>query len=393
MEKIKINFTSLFFISYLIIFVFDSVINYYTKIPVFVSFSMLFIPLSILVIKPKPNNETNLYILFVVLLLISTGVNIFRFSFSIKNISDLIFILIFATTIMLYNNNKNHIKSKYIDWFSVVCLIMFYITFLGVDNTRWGNTLNSGSHDIEYLRAYKQGLFRIAHIAAYFFTFLGFYYLYLYNKFKKIKHFTLLCVMFLSVVMVGSRAPIFAVLLGFGLASLRLKYIKHIMLLIFLIILIILNIDIILELTKGTIVFQYFSIFKTFISNFGRLSRVLIWTSFFEELAKFNFFDYIFGRGTNNAMLINEAKGLGKIWFHNDFLNIFYSFGMISFVLYIFFYMNIYRVNKLCMNNTIIRTLFFTIIMLAFFNGFYLYYVMFPLYIFYKILSVEEKIK
>ncbi len=393
MEKIKINFTSLFFISYLIIFVFDSVINYYTKIPVFVSFSMLFIPLSILVIKPKPNNETNLYILFVVFLLISTGVNIFRFSFSIKNISDLIFILIFATTITLYNNNKNHIKSKYIDWFSVVCLIMFYITFLGVDNTRWGNTLNSGSHDIEYLRAYKQGLFRIAHIAAYFFTFLGFYYLYLYNKFKKIKHFTLLCGMFLSVVMVGSRAPIFAVLLGFGLASLRLKYIKYVMLLIFLIILIILNIDIILELTKGTIVFQYFSIFKTFISNFGRLSRVLIWASFFEELAKFNFFDYIFGRGTNNAMLINEAKGLGKIWFHNDFLNIFYSFGMISFILYIFFYMNIYRVNKLCMNNTIIRTLFFTIILLAFFNGFYLYYVMFPLYIFYKILSVEEKIK
>lgn len=377
----------------MIIFVSDSVINYYIKIPVFVSFSIIFIPLSLLIIKLKPNKETNLYVLFVGLLLISTVVNVFRFSFSLKNISDLIFILIFATTIVLYNNNIFHIKSKYINWFSVVCLIMFYITFLGVDNTRWGNTLSSGSHDIEYLRAYKQGLFRIAHIAAYFFTFLGFYYLYLYYKFKKIKHFTLLCIMFLTVVMVGSRAPIFAVLLGFGLANLRLKYIKYVMLIIFMIILIILNIDIILELTKGTIIFQYFSIFKTFISNFGRLSRVLIWTSFFEELAKFNFFDYIFGRGTDNAMLINEAKGLGKIWFHNDFLNIFYSFGMISFALYTLFYFNIYRVNKLCMNNTIIRTLFFTTILLAFFNGFYLYYVMFPLYIFYRILSMEKENK
>ncbi len=199
--------------------------------------------------------------------------------------------------------------------------------------------------------------------------------------------------MFSSVALVGSRAPIFAVLLGFGLANLRLKYIKYIILLIVAIILVVLNIDVILESTRGTVFFQYFSIFETVMSNFGRLSRVLIWTSFFEELAKFDFFDYLFGRGTNNAMLINEAKGLGKIWFHNDFLNIFYSFGMISFVLYIFFYVNIYRVNKLCMNNTIIRTLFFTTILLAFFNGFYLYYTMFPLYIFYRILSVEEENK
>ena len=393
MEKIKLKLSTFFFVSYLIIFLLDSVVNFYTKVPVFLIFSILFIPLTISFLRFKNIKEINLFTLFVSVLLISTVVNIFRFSFSLKNISDLLFILLFVTTITLYNRSKNNFSNRNVDWLSTVCLIMFYVTFLGVDNTRWGNTLGSGSEDIEYLRAYRQGLFRIAHIAAYFFTFLGFYYLFLYLKFSKTKHIILLSVMFLSVALVGSRAPIFAVLIGFGLASFRLKHIKYSILLIVVIILVISNIDVILHSTSGTVFFQYFSIFETVMSNFSRLSRVLIWTSFFEELVEFSFFDYIFGRGMNNAMLLNEAKGLGKIWFHNDFFNIFYSFGAIGFILYSFFYLNIYRVNKSCMENIVIRTLFFTIILLAFVNGFYLYYVMFPLYIFYKILSVEKENK
>lgn len=390
MEKVKLKFTSFYFLCYLIVFVLDCLVNFYIKLPVFVSFTILFIPFTLLYIKSNKVNEFNLLTVFISLLLTSTLINVFRFNLSLKNISDLIFILIFALTIVLYNNNKNELSHKNINRFSVICLIMFYVTFLGVDNTRWGNTLNSGSHDLEYLRSYKQGLFRISHIAAYFFAFLGFYYFYIYKTFKKRKNLLFSFVMFFSVILVGSRAPLVAILMGFLIASFRVKYIKYLFFIFIALFFIISNIDIILELTKGSVVFQYFSIFKTIVTNFARLSRIIIWTSFFEELLKFNLIDVFFGRGVNNALVINEKKGLGEIWFHNDFLSIFYSFGIINFILYIIFFINLFLTNKMSMNNTIIRTLFFTIIFLAFFNGFYLYYVMFPLYIFFKLISIEK---
>ncbi len=164
------------------------------------------------------------------------------------------------------------------------------------------------------------------------------------------------------------------------------------MLIIFLLILIFTN-DYLLQLTKDTVYYQYFSFFKTSTANITRLSRYRLAYSWWIEIREFGFLDFVIGKSYMNSMVAN-TKNLGlDVWFHNDFLSISYTYGILGILLYIWFFVKIYRDNKsLIKQNIFIFVFYFSMIFTAILNGYYYYFPVFLLYIFFLMIKNEKQL-
>jgi len=193
--------------------------------------------------------------------------------------------------------------------------------------------------------------------------------------------------------MTGSRTPIVVIVIGLFLYYFKLKFLKYLILLISLGVLIIVYLDNLLILFSNSIIYQYLTILKTISSNFGRLSRIIIWKSWWSEIQTFSFFDFIFGRGFNSSLVANLKNTSSSIWFHNDFLSIFYSYGAFPFLLYIFLFVGIYQKHKsIIKKNIFIFLAFSSFFLAAFFNGFYYYFTILLLYIFYSMIYEQNEV-
>lgn len=131
----------------------------------------------------------------------------------------------------------------------------------------------------------------------------------------------------------------------------------------------IINLDFILCLTKGTMLYQYFSILYTLQFDFDRLSRVQIISSFFDGVSNFSVVELLIGQSFSESVFQNNYFLGYSYWMHNDFAAIFYSYGalglLIFFIYWYFFISNVFMRSK----ENAIRILPVSMFFFSFLNG------------------------
>ena len=385
---------AIIFILYALIFVLDSVLNYFFDIPLFV-ISLMFYFVILIIPGFFSLDKYSSFVIIAISFSLSFVVNTLRSGFYKESLSDYLFIMAFFGSFYLFSSPNRFRPNKFmINLFIILSLLLFLATFVGFDQNIWGNTMGLETNDIEFSRSYRQGFFRKAHIASYFFTFIVLYLINRYNCLNKSKfiYVVTLSPLVLIIFLTGSRTPFVVILLGLSLYYFKAKFLKYLIALIGLGILLFVYIDKLLALFSNTVIYQYLSIVKTITSNFDRLSRVIIWSSWWKEIKTFSFIDFIFGRGFNASMEANLKNVSNAIWFHNDFLSISYSYGFLPLLLYIMLFVQIFRTNKQVIKSNIFIYLTFSSFWLsAFFNGFYYYFTILILYLFYTMIYEKNE--
>lgn len=147
----------------------------------------------------------------------------------------------------------------------------------------------------------------------------------------------------------------------------------------------------IIRITDNTFTQQYFTFFVTAVDNLPRLSRVILWNSWLKEMHEFGILDLLIGKTFFGSIQANLKNAYIAEWFHNDYFSIVYSYGIVCLSLYVAFYMKIYRDNRVFIqNNFIVFAIFASMPVMAFLNGFYYYFPMFSLYIYFLIIQKEH---
>ena len=348
---------SSFFWFFILSFLFDRIINYYTHFPFFVVSVIILFPFLFLATQYKNPGKRQLNVL-VFSFLVITIINSIVHLFALKNISDLLFIILFITIYFYYKSRINELNISNVYFFLIIGLFLFSFTFFEIDSTSINNTgytavfplddvsnaktetkdiarenknINWVSNPLdmlEYFRVYHNGLFRLPHIASYFFGFLFLFFAFQYQKKKKITDIILLVVSLVLCFYTGSRAVLAALVLSVLIFLFRKKYIIYFTLLAVTLLIMIVANDYLMQLTKDTIFYQYFTFIQTSTENFTRLSRFRLWYSWWLEISEFGFWDIMIGKSFINALIANANNLDYKVWFHNDFLNIFYTYVM-----------------------------------------------------------------
>lgn len=400
--------TNGYFLFFLIAFVLDLIINFFHHIPFFVVAGLIIFPFLFISTQLSNPKQGPLYLLvcsFVVVAILNSIIQVFH----VKNISDLLFILLLFTIYFLYKNNYNYLDKRYIYIFFLISFILFGFTFFGVDSTIYKDSIqfqefifeggklkwNTSSLDVlESNRVYRMGMFRLPHIASYFFGFLFIYFGY---AFQKKKNWISLLFALLSLFLcfyTGVRTVIITITLASIFYTLQKKNIIFLLMIIILGLLLILYRGALVQISENTIFYHFFSLIQTSVENIARFSRFRIWYSWWVEVSHYGFWDFIWGKSFINAYIAN-GKNLGyPVWFHNDFLNILYSYGVWCFMLYTWFFIKIYRDNKsYIINNIFIYIFYFSMVLSAFINGFYYYFPVFLLYIFFLMIKNEKNME
>lgn len=429
-KKNEARLPTFFFWLFMISFFIDRVTNYFVHFPFFVIAGIILFPFLLAVTLFQSNEKKQLITLIVSFATIA-AVDSIVFLFDIKNISDLLFIVLFFVTYYYYKNNIKNLKIATIYLFMALAIVLFSFTFIGSDSSVYGysgnnksnikienkaeeatNEVNNSNDDVlrnkngtlqfqkhikldnvESRRAYHYGLFRLPHVASYFFGFLALFYFYLYYKKRRLIYLVFMIITLFICLYSGSRTIVAALMLSGILFLFKRKYIIYLILVAVLATIIVASNNYFLHLTRDTFLFQYFSFIKTTLFNFTRLSRYRIWYSWWTEVKQFNLFEILIGKGFINALLANQRNLNYSIWFHNDFQNIFYSYGLIGLSLYVGFFVKIYRDFKSLIRQNIFLFIFYsTMVVTAIINGFYYYFPVFILYLFFLIIKNEKQI-
>jgi len=415
---------NIFFWSFLISFIIDRILNYFTHFPFFVVSGIIAFPFLFLAAQYKNPEKRQLYVL-VFSFLVITIINSIVHLFALKNFSDFLFIGLFFTFYYYYKNNINRLKKSNVYLFLTVSLFLFSLTFVAIDSDSISKSEYTSFFDLDHIltdksdrikdisnkserikwesneldimevfRVYHNGLFRLPHIASYFFGFLFLFLAFQYQKKKKVLDIVLLTASLAFCVYTGTRTILAAFILSIIIFLFKRKYIVYLQGVIIFILLLILGRQYLVQLTENTVFFQYFAFIQTTIENFTRLSRFRLWYSWWLEVREFGFWDLLIGKSYMNALFAN-AKNLDyKVWFHNDFLNILYSYGIGCAVLYVWFFIKIYLDNKNYINHNIFIFIFYiSMVITAIINGFYYYFPVFLLYLFFIMINEERKAK
>lgn len=239
---------------------------------------------------------------------------------------------------------------------------------------------------VEKNRQYHYGLFRVPHVPAYFFGFLLL--LYIAFAFKNRKWIFILPAILLAYLILLNGVRTFVV--SAGLSVLIWFFVKRniwyfVIFSAIMVFLIVFRYEL-FNLTQNTILQPLSSLLITVIDNPDRLSRVALFRSWFNEVQEFSWLDFLTGKNFYESKMANLKNLLTPTWFHNDLLSIIFSYGIPAAMLYILLFIRIYKDNvELFKQNAIAFIFFFTIIFTSIFNGFYYYFPIFLLYIFWLI--------
>lgn len=432
----KDKIVTVFFWYFLISFLADQIFNHFFYFPFFVISALIILPILFFIVQLDHPERRQLYVLFFSFLIIVIT-NSIVFVFGVKNISDFLFIVLFITSYYFYKNNLDNLSVLNVFPFLVVCVLLFSFTFLGVDsykskktntqidnsdhvnrnevdeesiinyspkvneNTKYTNINGTPSewkpkpvHLLKKLRVFHRGLFRITHVAAYFFGFLFLFFAYQYRSRKRMIDIVLLIISLLLCLYTGSKTALLAMALSIFIFILVKRSIFYSALLILIFVVLIYERESILRITENTIIYPYTLFIYISSEKIGDLSRFQIWNSWWTEISHFGYREFLIGKSFSNVLVANEKNLNLRIWFHNDFLNIFYTYGIIGVFLYIWFFIKIFRDYRLIINNNIIIFVFyFSMVITAFINGYYYYFPVFILYLFFLMIKNEQKIQ
>jgi hypothetical protein len=357
-------------------FALDNVVNYFSPIPVYV----ISIPVSILLMFRFTRDQTDRlwFIASILCLLTSVLVNSLRFDMSIEDVSDILFLAQFFSAFFYARHAR--VSPRAISHATYVFAILFLPALIGINANDYSDAFpdvfTSGSDDIEFLRIYNQGLYRLPHVAGYMLAFGGLWWTYIASYSRKKRHFMVAALFLGFALYTGSRTPIIVMGAAYLIANIRLRA-REILIaasILILAALFFVYMNDVLNFLFGSFLYQYLSLFETMLDNFDRLSRVIIWNSWLSAISSFNALDFFVGRNYLSSFDFNMREIGIYIWFHNDFLSAFYSYGIFVFIAYVVPYLvAIRRSIQVGSSSRLLSVLGFFIFAAAFLNGFYKY--------------------
>ncbi|WP_422925759.1 hypothetical protein [Singulisphaera sp. PoT] len=369
------------------IFSLDSVANHFSKLPVFVGLMPAAIILLVLAI---PSGKAKIRLLMLGAFLCTSFVlHSAESGFSKDNLTDSLYVMLFVSSIF-YSRFIN-VSLTCIKLCTMVMMGLFLPTFFGFNNHMDADEIfNSGSTDLEFLRVYNQGFFRYPHLASYLLTYGSLFWFYLGVKKKSLVSMGVAAGFFLAMIYAGSRTPVVVILLGFVLAKLKLNAGSFALVACFVggTIFMFMEIDTLLSMTHGTILYQYLSFVKTASSDASRLSRIMIWGNWLQGMAEMDLAGYLFGKGFAASIVYNFQNIGTPIWFHNDFLSFAFSYGVPFFCIMLYIYFQMWR-DAYRSNSDMAKLVFYFMALSAFLNGFYKYMPVFLLVIYSLVLRTS----
>ncbi len=409
----RIDNPNVVFVAFAIAFFLDSVINYYYDFPLFVLFIMLALPvmwLSLWVSDHKPV----FLLIFVSGFGLSVLVNSLFYPFGKKNISDLLFILLFATSFYYYHFFHKKISLTVVNVFLLVATIMIIPEFTEKSaNHKSSSRPKTGSiakqkaekpkktitydknnklNRIEKRKNALKGFYRVPHIAAYFFGFLSLLYSFIYFKNKKLIYLVLSLSAAAFVVVSGIRSIVFAILLSFLIYFFLHRKSLILMVLAGLGTLIVLFRFQLYYIIKKTFLKPYLALLVTLFDNTDRQSRLLLWKSWWLEIKNFDWNNFLLGKSFKASRKANWQNIGYKEWFHNDFLSVAFTYGFLCFLIFVGLWVIIWRYySKFIKGNIFIFVFYFSSIFVSIFNGYYYYFPVILLFMFFLMINEEKK--
>jgi|GEM_PF-1878611 len=356
-------------------FALDNAVNYFAALPVYVAS----IPVSILLMFRCTRDQMDRlwFIASLLLLMASVLINFARFRMSIEDVSDILFLAQFFSAFFYARNAR--VSPCAISQATYVFALLFLPALIDINASGFGEDVDvftSGSTDVEFLRVYNQGLYRLPHVASYMLAFSSLWWTYVATYSRKIRHLILAAIFLGFTLYTGSRTPVIVMGAAYLVANVRLRVREMAVTtgIVVLTALLFAYMTEILNALFGSFLYQYVSFFETMHDNFDRLSRVIIWNSWFSAISSFNALDFFVGRNFSSSFDFN-AREIGLyIWFHNDFLSVFYSYGIWVFIAYVVPHLlAIKRSFQVASSFRLLSMLGFYIVAAAFVNGFYKY--------------------
>ena len=456
LEQQEQQLVNVFFWIFLISFIIDRVIFYFfINFPFFVASSIIVLPFLIIATQYR-NPSTPLYIL-IFTFIITAIINSIIFIFGLKNISDLLFIILFIAIYFYYKKNIYFLSISNTYILLIATVLLFSFTFLGINSDRGGKAkydsyfsisnktnpdkitqlsnpkkrdgvkkvdtaefdivtnidpekitpkesfgitkadttkvgiINNINPEKSNKRTLHAGLFRRTHIASYLFGFLFLFFAYRYHSSKKTANLLLAILVLFFCFYTGIRSIPIAFIISILIFLFRKDYALYFILLSTIVIGLIINIDFFLTLTDNTFFYQFFDKIYSLTENINELARFKLYQSWWREVSSFRLVDFLIGKSFMNASIANSKNINMGLWFHNDFLNIFFTYGTICTLLYIWFFIKIYVDNMYYIRKNIFISMFYwTMVIAAIINGFYYYFPVFILYLFLIMIKQEE---
>jgi hypothetical protein len=433
------------FLGFLLLFLADNIINQFMHMPVFVAggivLSTAFLPYIWSGIRKNAWIYIGLMVLFILMI-----INSIKDGFDVKNISDLFFLVLFVISYMAYSAARDKLKKGYAYAFIIASVLLFWgpsiqalfqssgnnsiikshreaNTSAGYHNptsqtqskqfqyTRAGGLSNlhpealeatASNYHIEVekeqsilsqynKRSLNQGFFRLVHVAAYF---LGFSAVFLaFLAFKNKQYLWLLPVVILLYLTLYTLARVFivALVLSVLIYLMRRKYLIYLLPSVALGFLFVYFRHDLFNVFQDTFLQSYFGLVIILSDHLLENSRALIWSNWFREVSGFQWFEYVTGRSYISGLNANLACFSTAYWFHNDFLGLFYTYGLVGITFYTAFLRKIFIDFKDTIRGNFFIFLFcVTPILLAIFNGFYYYFTVFLLYMFFVMVYMHN---
>lgn len=449
-------FVSLFF------YAADNVVNYFVDVPVFVVSTLVLLPLMWIVLAAKSKPPVFL-VIFTAVFLVAAAVSNLVYDFHKSSISDLVFILFFATSWYYYRAFHEQLSTRSAHIFLAVSVLMFGFAFFDINSQslhtndrnlknlelvgvsfdslvsqgepidefkkKIPENINADSlvreklrtffpdrpeidtmknigvgmvpgikiekealDKVEHDRTYNYGLFRVPHVPAYFFGFLLLFYLSLFKYQRKVWYLAIVAALLFLILYNGVRTFVVAALLSSMLWFFVKRNIWFFVAFMAIIAGMIIFRNIIFDMTEGTILQPLSSLLITLTDNPDRLSRIALFRSWFTEMQGFRWYDFIFGKNFYLSKLANLKNLFTPTWYHNDLISVIFSYGVIAAGFYVFLFIRIFCEHAgLIRNHALLFVFYFSMILTAMFNGFYYYFPLFLLYIYWLMIVNIKK--
>ena len=352
----------------LFIFGADHLVNYWIDWPVFMASAPFLMIAMALQLKDYLKSWLLICTVFIALFLLKFPL---QHSIALIDWTDLLQLIFSVTSVFFLIEYRKTFTYRTASVLAIFSLLLFLPYFLGFNS-------NFGMDQI-HLRIYRSGLFRVPHVAAYLFGFLSLAAFKQFFRFKRAPWvFTGVIFITLSIY-TGVRTVTLALILG-GLLALLFKRNYRALGICFAWVLFALLAfaPVIQPFFEGTLFDSFFNLINQVVYSNQPSSRELIWSVWWEQMQDFNGLDWLLGRTTSASHQANIIALNYDIWFHNDFLQIIYAYGVLGCFTYLFFWGVLIKQLTQQLDFWGIAGVF-GFFFCAFFNGFYTYYPLFTL--------------
>lgn len=363
----------------LFVFSADQLVNHWVNWPVFMASAPFLLIAMALQIKKNLKSWLLICSVFIALFLLKIPL---QHSLELLDCTDLLQLIFSVTSVFFLIEYRQIFTYRTAIVLAVTVLLLFTPYFFGVNS-------NFGMDQI-HLRTYRSGFFRVPHVAAYWFGFLSLTAFKQYFQIKKSFWLFAGVIFFLLSIYTGVRTVALALILG-GLLTLLLLSKTRWLGISFSMVLFafVAFTPVIQPFFEGTLLGAFFNLINQVVYSTQPSSRELIWSVWWEQMQSFNGLEWLLGRSTSASHQANLIALNYDIWFHNDFLQIIYAYGLLGYFTYLFFWGVLIKQLTQQLNFWIITGIFGALFC-AFFNGFYTYYPLFTLMPVLALLSNSE---